>query len=127
MHEAQQAFWDAVIDQMPIIVGALITMLLAGFAWATSKLRDVGRDAAAVVERTARSGARMTPAERMNAAIKHVRGTDGVFTSIVPAALIRARVQDVVDSARVMERAKSDPPPSIEDADTQPTKRAPKQ
>jgi hypothetical protein len=113
---------------MGIIVGALITLLLAGFAWATNKLRDVGRDAAAVVEKTSRNGTRMTPTERMNAAIKHVRGTDGVFTSIVPAALIRLRVQDVVDSARVMERAKSDPPPSmldtsaIEDADTLPIK-----
>ena len=119
MHEAQEAFWDAVIGHMPIIVGALMALVLSALAWATNKLRAVGRDAAAAVERTARSAPSMSAGERMDAAVKHVRGTDGVFTSFIPTALIKLRVQDVVESARALEKAKSDPPPTVEDADTQ--------
>lgn len=106
---AKEAFWTGVVEQMPVILGSLVTFLLAAFGWATRKLGDAARDAAADVERTKRSGPVMTPTEQMGAAVKRTRNTLGMTGSLIPSAVIKARVEDVVQSAKAMERAKSDP------------------
>lgn len=106
---AKEAFWTSVVEQMPMIVGAVVTLALAALGWATRKLGEAARDAAADVERAARSGPRMTPTEKMQAAVKKTRNTLGMSSSLLPAAVIRAKVEDVVQSAKAMERAKSDP------------------
>jgi hypothetical protein len=107
MHEAKEVFWEQIALAIPVVFAVLLPLALA---WASNKLRNVGSDAAQHVERIKRSGQRMTPTEQMAAAVKYVRGTDGTFTSIVPEALIRARVEDVVSSYHALDAAKSDPP-----------------